>query len=165
MTDPELPPIILSSGGDPSLSRSQVLDVASASLREVVSGLGEDAQASISGPASPIVANVHDTRALTSVGLGFAGASGVLSGMSLVLAKAAVELVDKTKTWLRTGQGQNEFAHFQSWLIVGGLAIGGLSQLVYLNYSLAFASPALICPFAFSFFTLSSILGKLYPVR
>ncbi len=73
--------------------------------------------------------------------------------------KAAVELLLLTLEHFRTGKGSNQFAQVQSWVLVAGLAIGGLSQLVYLNYSLTFASPALVCPLAFCFFNLSSIFG------
>ena len=79
--------------------------------------------------------------------------------MSLVLAKAAVELLVITIDHVRTGHGENQFVRVQSWLLVAGLAVGGMTQLVYLNYSLTFASPALICPLAFCFFNLSSIFG------
>lgn len=99
-------------------------------------------------------------KALTLTGLAFAAASGVLSGMSLVLAKAAVELLVITLDHLRTGKGENQFSHVQSWFLVAGLVVGAVLQLVYLNYSLTFASPALVCPLAFCFFNLSSIFGK-----
>jgi hypothetical protein len=98
-------------------------------------------------------------RSLTLAGLAFAAASGVLSGMSLILAKAAVELLVLTLDWWRTGNGENQFVRGESWVLVGGLVVGALLQLVYLNYSLTFASPALICPLAFCFFNLSSIFG------
>ena len=98
-------------------------------------------------------------KELTFTGLAFAAASGTISGMSLVLAKAAVELLVITLKYIRTGLGENQFVRVQSWFLLAGLAIGGLSQLVYLNYSLTFASPALICPLAFCFFNLSSIFG------
>lgn len=100
-------------------------------------------------------------KTIVTLGLSFAAASGVLSGMSLVLAKAAVELLIITLDHYRTGKGANQFRHPQSWFLVAGLIIGGLAQLVYLNYSLTFASPALICPLAFCFFNLSSIFGEL----
>lgn len=100
-------------------------------------------------------------RTLTLTGLAFAAASGTLSGMSLVLAKAAVELLVITIDHFRTGQGANEFVRVQSWFLVAGLLIGGFLQLVYLNYSLTFAGPALICPLAFCFFNLSSIFGRI----
>jgi hypothetical protein len=99
-------------------------------------------------------------KTLTLAGLAFAACSGVISGMSLVLAKAAVELLVMTLDHYRTGKGANQFAHPQSWILVAGLAVGGVAQLVYLNYSLCFASPALICPLAFCFFNISSIFGR-----
>jgi len=79
--------------------------------------------------------------------------------MSLILAKAAVELLVLTLDWWRTGNGENQFVRAESWFLVGGLVVGAVLQLVYLNYSLTFASPALICPLAFCFFNLSSIFG------
>ena len=101
-------------------------------------------------------------RAMTLTGLSFAAASGALSGMSLVLAKAAVELLVITIDHYRTGKGENQFVRAQSWFLVVGLGVGAVLQLVYLNYSLTFASPALICPLAFCFFNLSSIFGELF---
>ena len=113
--------------------------------------------------ASPVILSSTPTpaqvRSLTLAGLAFAAASGVLSGMSLILAKAAVELLVLTLDWWRTGNGENQFVRGESWVLVGGLVVGALLQLVYLNYSLTFASPALICPLAFCFFNLSSIFG------
>ena len=103
--------------------------------------------------------NATQQRALTLTGLAFAAGSGVLSGMSLVLAKAAVELLVISIDHFRTGRGANEFVRVQSWFLVAGLLMGGLLQLLYLNHSLTFASPALICPLAFCFFNLSSIFG------
>jgi len=112
----------------------------------------------IPSPATltPTAAQSHS---LTLAGLAFAAASGVLSGMSLILAKAAVELLVLTLDWWRTGNGENQFVRAESWVLVGGLVVGAVLQLVYLNYSLTFASPALICPLAFCFFNLSSIFG------
>lgn len=117
----------------------------------------------LSGEAAADILVVQPTPAqqktITLAGLAFAACSGVISGMSLVLAKAAVELLVMTLDYYRTGKGANQFAHPQSWFLVAGLAIGGVAQLVYLNYSLCFASPALICPLAFCFFNISSIFG------
>jgi hypothetical protein len=110
-------------------------------------------------PPDLAIPNEAQQRTLTLTGLAFAAASGTLSGMSLVLAKAAVELLVITIDHFRTGRGANEFVRVQSWFLVAGLLTGGLLQLVYLNYSLTFASPALICPLAFCFFNLSSIFG------
>lgn len=100
-------------------------------------------------------------KTLTYCGLAFAAASGTLSGLCLVLAKASVELVITTIDHWRTGKGQNEFARVQTWFLVAGLAVAAVLQLVYLNYSLAFASPALICPLAFCFYNLASIFDGL----
>ena len=112
-------------------------------------------------PSDPSFAmpTAHQQRTLTLSGLAFAAASGTLSGMSLVLAKAAVELLVISIDHYRTGKGSNEFTRPETWFLVLGLAVGAVLQLVYLNYSLTFASPALICPLAFCFFNLSSIFG------
>ncbi|WVR06859.1 hypothetical protein IAU60_003895 [Kwoniella sp. DSM 27419] len=107
------------------------------------------------------IPNASQQHTLTLCGLAFAAASGTLSGMCLVLAKAAVELLVITIDHFRTGRGQNEFARGQTWFLVGGLGVCAVLQLVYLNYSLTFAGPALICPLAFCFFNLSSIFDGL----
>ncbi|WWC69985.1 uncharacterized protein I206_103929 [Kwoniella pini CBS 10737] len=107
--------------------------------------------------------NEKQQKKLTLCGLGFASASGTLSGMCLVLAKAAVELLVLTINYFRTNgqQGKNELLRIQTWFLVLGLGICAILQLVYLNYSLTFASPAIICPLAFCFFNLSSIFDGL----
>lgn len=114
-------------------------------------------------PSDPYVPvpTVSQQKTLTLVGLAFAAAAGTLSGMSLVLAKSAVELLVISIDHFRTGKGENEFAKIQTWFLVIGLVVGALLQLVYLNYSLTFASPALVCPLAFCFFNMSSIFGKM----
>ncbi|WWD17097.1 hypothetical protein CI109_101534 [Kwoniella shandongensis] len=110
---------------------------------------------------SPPTPNPAQQRIYTLCGLAFAAASGTLSGMCLVLAKAAVQLLVITIGYFRTGKGQNEFARLQTWFLVIGLAIYAVLQMVYLNYSLTFASPAFICPLAFCFFNLASIFDGL----
>jgi hypothetical protein len=116
-------------------------------------------QPDIDIPSPTTTPTAAQSHSLTLAGLAFAAASGVLSGMSLILAKAAVELLVLTLDWWRTGNGENQFVRAESWVLVGGLVVGAVLQLVYLNYSLTFASPALICPLAFCFFNLSSIFG------
>jgi hypothetical protein len=111
--------------------------------------------------AYPLARLDRRQRTLTLCGLAFAAASGTLSGLCLVLAKAAIELVIATIDHWRTGRGGNEFARVETWFIVAGLGIAAILQLVYLNYSLAFASPALICPLAFCFYNLASIFDGL----
>ncbi|WWC89144.1 uncharacterized protein L201_004062 [Kwoniella dendrophila CBS 6074] len=121
----------------------------------------------ISSSSENQIANSNDgldekqKRRLFLCGLGFACASGTLSGMCLVLAKAAVELLVLTLNYFTTGKGENEFKKIQTWFLVFGLIICAILQLVYLNYSLTFASPAIIAPLAFCFFNLSSIFDGL----
>lgn len=100
-------------------------------------------------------------RTLTLCGLAFAAASGTLSGLCLVLAKSSIELVIATIDHWTNGRGQNEFTRIETWFLVAGLALAAVLQLIYLNYSLAFASPALICPLAFCFFNMASIFDGL----
>ncbi|ODO06401.1 hypothetical protein L198_01633 [Cryptococcus wingfieldii CBS 7118] len=100
-------------------------------------------------------------RTLTSCGLGFAAASGTLSGLCLVLAKAVVELFMKTVDHWRTGAGRNEFARAETWVVLLGMSIIAVAQIWYLHVSLRYAGPALVCPLAFCFFNLSSIFAGL----
>lgn len=98
-----------------------------------------------------------DSRSKTLLGLSFAACSGTLSGMSLLFAKCAVELL--ILTFASKGK-QNQFKSVQSWFLLVGLGITALAQLYYLNYSLRLAGPAMICPLAFCFYNISSIFGE-----
>lgn len=102
-----------------------------------------------------------EDRTLMYCGLAFAAVSGTLSGLCLVIAKSAVELVIATIDYWSTGRGQNEFTRIQSWFIVAALVAVAVFQVFYLNFSLTFASPALICPLAFCFYNLVSIFDGL----
>ncbi|OWT40542.1 hypothetical protein C362_01886 [Cryptococcus neoformans Bt1] len=106
-------------------------------------------------------ADSSHTHTLTLCGLAFAAAAGTLSGLCLVLAKAAVELFMKTVDHWRTGVGRNEFARPQTWALMLGMNIIAIAQIWYLHHSLKFTSPALVCPLAFCFFNLSSIFDGL----
>ncbi|KIS69049.1 uncharacterized protein UMAG_03028 [Mycosarcoma maydis] len=100
-----------------------------------------------------------ETLKQTKLGLSVAygGASGTLSGACLLLAKSGVELL------MLTFSGQNQFAHWQSWLLIGILLAAALLQLWYLNKALKLADPTLVCPLAFCFYNTSSIaLGLVY---
>ncbi|WVQ79937.1 hypothetical protein IAT38_002038 [Cryptococcus sp. DSM 104549] len=123
---------------------------------------GDEEQNPFDAPPSscpaPTPAQAH---ALTLCGLAFAAASGTLSGVCLVLAKVVVELIMRTVEHFRTGAGKNEFARPQTWVLLAGLGVIALAQIWYLNYSLGYAGPALICPLAFCFFNLSSIFAGL----
>ncbi|KAJ1018411.1 hypothetical protein NDA18_006565 [Ustilago nuda] len=102
-----------------------------------------------------------DAEAIKQTKLGLAvaygGASGTLSGACLLLAKSAIELL------MLTFSGQNQFGHWQSWLLIGILLAAALLQLWYLNKALKLADPTLVCPLAFCFYNTSSIaLGLVY---
>lgn len=99
----------------------------------------------------------QEERALVILGMSFAACSGTLSGMSLLFAKCAVELLILTFT---SGGRDNQFKSVQSWVLLIGLGATALLQLYYLNHSLRLASPALICPLAFCFYNVSSIFGE-----
>jgi hypothetical protein len=103
-----------------------------------------------------------DSKTKTLLGLSFAACSGTLSGMSLLFAKCAVELL--ILTFASKGK-QNQFKSFQSWILLVGLGVTALAQLYYLNYSLRLAGPAVICPLAFCFYNISSIFGTLRVLR
>lgn len=85
--------------------------------------------------------------------------------MCLLFAKCAVELLILSVAHARTGKGGNQFARFQSWVLVGGLGVAAILQLVYLNRSLTLAGPAIICPLAFCFYNISSIFGEYFDVN
>lgn len=76
--------------------------------------------------------------------LAYAASSGILSGMCLLFAKSAVELI------LLTLGGKNQFWRWEAWVLVLGLAIFALLQLWYLHKALVLADPTLVCPCKFS---------------
>ncbi|MBW0513565.1 hypothetical protein O181_053280 [Austropuccinia psidii MF-1] len=90
------------------------------------------------------------------IGIAYGSTSGTLSGICLLFAKTGVELLIKTLTG-----PVNEFKKFQSWLILLILLISALLQLWYLNKALRLVNPTLICPLAFCFYNLSSIISSL----
>ncbi|KAI0689594.1 hypothetical protein BC835DRAFT_1368267 [Cytidiella melzeri] len=85
----------------------------------------------------------------------YASFSGIISGMCLLLAKSGVELL------VLTIAGKNQFFRWQSWALVLGLAVCALLQLWYMHKSLVLADPTLVCPLAFCFYNLSSIVNGL----
>lgn len=99
----------------------------------------------------------QEERTRIILGMSYAAASGTLSGMSLLFAKCAIELL--ILTFASRGQ-DNQFKSVQSWILLVGLGVTALLQLFYLNHSLRLASPALICPLAFCFYNISSIFGE-----
>ncbi|EMD42069.1 hypothetical protein CERSUDRAFT_110614 [Gelatoporia subvermispora B] len=85
----------------------------------------------------------------------YASSSGIISGMCLLFAKSGVELL------VLTFGGDNQFWRWQAWVLVLALAVCALLQLWYMHKSLVLADPTLICPLAFCFYNLSSILNGL----
>ncbi|KIO30835.1 hypothetical protein M407DRAFT_222494 [Tulasnella calospora MUT 4182] len=89
------------------------------------------------------------------IAISYASASGTLSGMCLIFAKSGVELL------MLTLAGDNQFWRWESWALVGGLVAFALMQLWYLHKSLILANPTLVCPLAFCFYNISSIVNGL----
>ncbi|KAI0296197.1 hypothetical protein BC826DRAFT_1005822 [Russula brevipes] len=87
--------------------------------------------------------------------ISYASISGILSGMCLVFAKAGVELL------LISIRGNNQFWQWQAWMLVLGLVGFALLQLWYLHKALKLADPTIVCPLAFCFYNLSSIVNGL----
>lgn len=98
-----------------------------------------------------------EKRLLLFAGLAYGSCSGALSGLGLLFAKTGVELL----TLSLFGHHQNQFVHWQAWMIVLVLLVTDLTQLWYLNHSLRLLGPTLICPLACCFFNLSSIFNGL----
>ncbi|KAF9459897.1 hypothetical protein BDZ94DRAFT_1291385 [Collybia nuda] len=96
---------------------------------------------------------INRTRLLLAIS--YASFSGIISGMCLLFAKSGVELL------LLTWRGQNQFWRWQAWVLVFGLAAFALLQLWYLHKALVLADPTLVCPSAFCFYNLSSIVNGL----
>ncbi|KNZ50246.1 hypothetical protein VP01_452g3 [Puccinia sorghi] len=90
------------------------------------------------------------------IGIAYGSTSGTLSGICLLFAKTGVELLIRSITG-----SVNEFCKFQTWLILLVLLISALLQLWYLNKALRLVNPTLICPLAFCFYNLSSIISSL----
>ncbi|KAH9824974.1 hypothetical protein DFH28DRAFT_1091439 [Melampsora americana] len=96
------------------------------------------------------------SRTKLFIGLAYGATSGTLSGICLLFAKTGVELLILTLTG-----SENQFKQFQTWLILLILLISAILQLWYLNKALKLVNPTLICPLAFCFYNLSSIITSL----
>ncbi|KAI0124738.1 magnesium transporter NIPA-domain-containing protein [Xylariales sp. AK1849] len=89
-------------------------------------------------------------------GLAYGSISGILSAHSLLFAKSAVELILRTIT-----DGDNQFVHWQTWMIVLGLVILALSQLYYLHRGLKLVSTSVLYPLVFCIYNIIAILDGL----
>ncbi|KIM85197.1 hypothetical protein PILCRDRAFT_66375, partial [Piloderma croceum F 1598] len=95
------------------------------------------------------------TRTRLLIAISYASFSGIISGMCLLFAKSGVELL------LLTVRGQNQFWRWESWMLLFALCVFALLQLWYLHKGLVLADPTLVCPSAFCFYNLSSIVNGL----
>ncbi|KAF8974035.1 hypothetical protein BDZ97DRAFT_1778117 [Flammula alnicola] len=101
----------------------------------------------------PALRAVNRTRLLLAIS--YASFSGIISGMCLLFAKSGVELL------VLTLGGNNQFWRWESWVLLLGLVAFALLQLWYLHKALILADPTLVCPSAFCFYNLSSIVNGL----
>lgn len=84
--------------------------------------------------------------------------SGILSAVSLLLAKSAVELLIRTII-----NGNNQFTRWQSWAILLGLVSAALSQLYFLHRGLKLCSTSVLYPLVFCVYNIFAILdGIIY---
>ncbi|KAI0019907.1 DUF803 domain protein [Xylariomycetidae sp. FL0641] len=89
-------------------------------------------------------------------GLAYGCISGILSAHSLLFAKSAVELILRT-----IADGDNQFVHWQSWMLVLGLVALALSQLYYLHRGLKLVSTSVLYPLVFCVYNIIAILDGL----
>ncbi|OJT15825.1 hypothetical protein TRAPUB_3423 [Trametes pubescens] len=105
--------------------------------------------------ASPLSYGAKSPQTPLFLAFSYASISGILSGMCLLFAKSGVELL------LWTFGGNNQFWRWQAWVLVISLVVFALLQLWYMHKSLVLADPTLVCPLAFCFYNLSSIVNGL----
>ncbi|KAK3500635.1 hypothetical protein B0T13DRAFT_225869 [Neurospora crassa] len=89
-------------------------------------------------------------------GFAYGCISGILSAHSLLVAKSAVELLVKTIV-----DGDNQFVHWQSWVILLALVTLALSQLYYLHRGLKLVSTSVLYPLIFCIYNIIAILDGL----
>ncbi|KAI1392434.1 uncharacterized protein F4822DRAFT_425645 [Hypoxylon trugodes] len=102
----------------------------------------------------------QNSRFRLARGLVFGCISGILSAHSLLFAKSAVELVIRT-----IADGDNQFLHWESWMIVFGLVALALSQLYYLHRGLKLVSTSVLYPLVFCIYNIIAILDGLIYFR
>ncbi|KAH9982901.1 hypothetical protein BGW80DRAFT_1471555 [Lactifluus volemus] len=117
--------------------------------------LGSSAASTVSLSSSATQKHIPPSRTSFLLSISYASTSGILSGMSLIFAKSGVELL------LISIKGDNQFWKWQAWMLVLGLVGFALLQLWYLHKALKHADPTIVCPLAFCFYNLSSIVNGL----
>jgi len=93
-------------------------------------------------------------------GFAYGCISGILSAHSLLVAKSAVELIVRT-----IADGDNQFVHWQSWMLVLSLVTLALSQLYYLHRGLKLVSTSVLYPLIFCIYNIIAILDGLIYFR
>ncbi|EGS22809.1 uncharacterized protein CTHT_0012840 [Thermochaetoides thermophila DSM 1495] len=103
---------------------------------------------------------MQDHRFRLTRGFSYGFISGTLSAHSLLFAKSAVELLVRTIV-----NKDNQFVHWQAWMIVVGLLILALTQLYYLHRGLKLVSTSVLYPFIFCIYNIIAILDGLIYFR
>ncbi|KAK4237843.1 hypothetical protein C8A03DRAFT_15653 [Achaetomium macrosporum] len=116
------------------------------------------------GVATELVSHLttlmQDPRFRLARGFSYGCISGTLSAHSLLVAKSAVELIVRT-----IADGDNQFVHWQSWMLVLALIILALSQLYYLHRGLKLVSTSVLYPLIFCIYNIIAILDGLIYFR
>ncbi len=103
---------------------------------------------------------MQDPRFRLARGFSYGCISGILSAHSLLVAKSAVELIVRT-----IADGDNQFGHWQSWMLVLGLVTLALTQLYYLHRGLKLVSTSVLYPLIFCIYNIIAILDGLIYFR
>lgn len=103
---------------------------------------------------------MKDPRFRLARGFSYGVISGTLSAHSLLVAKSAVELIVRT-----IADGDNQFVHWQSWMLVLALVTLALSQLYYLHRGLKLVSTSVLYPLIFCIYNIIAILDGLIYFR
>ncbi|KAJ3779226.1 hypothetical protein EV361DRAFT_818615 [Lentinula raphanica] len=163
LSESPTPPMVLEAPTNPSVLNTGVTDTVTDAITNERTPLLDSKSRNSSRASSLLSVNKYATssqmrlinRTRLMLAISYASVSGIISGMCLLFAKSGVELL------LLTFQGQNQFWRWQSWILVLGLIIFALLQLWYLHKGLVLADPTLVCPSAFCFYNLSSIVNGL----
>ncbi|KIY71649.1 hypothetical protein CYLTODRAFT_418711 [Cylindrobasidium torrendii FP15055 ss-10] len=136
---------------DPSILTTGVTDLTETIATEATPLI--DPKVRETSKEQPFIQQVNRSRLI--IAISYASFSGILSGMCLLFAKSGTQLL------VLTLGGDNQFWRWQAWMLVLALIVFALLQLVYLHKALVLANPTLVCPSAFCFYNLSSILNGL----
>ena len=97
----------------------------------------------------------HNSNFRLARGITYGLISGDLSAHALLFAKSAVELL------IKTAGGENQFVHWQAWMILLALLVLALTQLYYLHRGLKLVSTSVLYPLVFCVYNIIAILDGL----